>query len=54
MEKKYMETLVETLVKEIRALKLDLNLMRYERDELKKQIETLKKEDTEKVGKHNA
>ena len=44
METKNMETLVEVLVEKIRGLQLDLNLMRYERDDLKKANERLTKE----------
>ena len=43
MDRKNMETLIETLVEKIRSLQIDLNLMRYERDELKKENEALKK-----------
>lgn len=45
MKEKNVDTLVEVLVEKIRTLQLDVSLMRYERDELKKENERL----TEKV-----
>ena len=44
MKEKNVDTLVEVLVEKIREIQLDLNLMKYERDELKKENERLTKE----------
>lgn len=51
MEEKNINTLVEVLVEKIRELQLDLNLARYERDELRKENEMLKK--NERIEKNN-
>lgn len=43
MEEKNIHTLVKTLVEKIRALEVELSLTKYERDELRKENESLKK-----------
>lgn len=43
MEEKNINTLVEVLIEKIRKLQVDISLMRYERDELRKENESLKK-----------
>lgn len=42
MEEKNINTLVEVLVEKIRELQLDLTLARYERDELRRELELFK------------
>ena len=42
MEEKNINTLVEVLVEKIRELQLDLNLARYERDDLRRELELFK------------
>ena len=44
MEEKNVNTILEILAEKVRELQLDLNLMRYERDELRKENAKLKED----------
>lgn len=43
MKEQKIETLLEVLIDKIRELELECNLMKYERDELRKENKSLKK-----------